>query len=691
MPAPRPAAQVPATPSFNFIAGTYSLSQWHIPYFATTMTFRQAAQNLKLVSDFPGAERLRWRLEELYQRDVDWPRVERQILPYLRSDEHPQFFNSLTVALLPIMGNEVLERFDGDGWAPPGAADSSLTPHTLSVGGISFSYYSAWNNLADPSARLGQVRWNPDEIFSVAIDGQHRLAAIKKLVETGADIDRLNRTDIPVIVIVLDPRVGFRGPNSRLVDLLRRLFTDLNKHAVKVDRTRQILLDDVDPHSLCVRTLVESIVSDGSEALERTPPQLPLSIVDWHTGEAKVDKGPYLTTILGLDWAVTKLLGAKPIRDYMDYREVSRQLDAFERSIGVQLTDAKTRLQDLRQYNFRPFAYRNDEVEGVASAFARVWAPALISLFTRFSSYSQLLTLRRTQGTLIAEFVNWYYLYFRKEKEAVGGTAKREYEQMLTHLMNRADRPRSEVELKNQLEEIQAEKENCLAFNVVFQRAFVEAFVLYQKVSPADLAGDEVESADELFDDTDAQQEDGADGLEPTPPPTVPENAAVTARVQQVAAQVDLFLESANRMPDADPQWLQHTFPVGAGTHRKYFWLGALLSADQTIDFTLGASSRSAELILWGPLVALDRRQDGIAAAGTFEAFWDKLNDENRDFTAAQKALRRSLDRYRKATADRILRAAHDDFDELSEERCNELRDLEVKPRLKWVWKAMGD
>ena len=65
MPAPRAVAQRPSTPPFNFIAGMYQLSRWHIPYLASTMTFRDAAANLRLVSDFPGIERLAWRVEEL--------------------------------------------------------------------------------------------------------------------------------------------------------------------------------------------------------------------------------------------------------------------------------------------------------------------------------------------------------------------------------------------------------------------------------------------------------------------------------------------------------------------------------------------------------------------------------------------------------------------------------------------------
>lgn len=108
-----------STPPFDFIYGRYHLSKWRIPYFATTMTFRDAEDSLRLISEFPGLERRPMNLDELYQRDLDWPRVERQIVPYLSNVEQPQFFNSLTVALLPIMGNELRSDFKGNDWTPP--------------------------------------------------------------------------------------------------------------------------------------------------------------------------------------------------------------------------------------------------------------------------------------------------------------------------------------------------------------------------------------------------------------------------------------------------------------------------------------------------------------------------------------------------------------------------------------------
>ena len=119
MPTPRAATEFNVTPPFNFIHGKYQLSGWRIPYFSTTMSLRNVARSLKLLADFPGVENITVDIEELYQRDLNWQRVERQILPYLKSLEQPQFFNSLTVALLPIKNNELKNDFSGTDWSTP--------------------------------------------------------------------------------------------------------------------------------------------------------------------------------------------------------------------------------------------------------------------------------------------------------------------------------------------------------------------------------------------------------------------------------------------------------------------------------------------------------------------------------------------------------------------------------------------
>src|SRR5205085_12695983 len=135
------------------------------------------------------------------------------------------------------------------------------------------------------------------------------------------------KASVSVIFLVLDSAFGFRDPGGSQVDQLkamRSLFTDLNKHAVPVTRARNLLLDDHDPSALFVRSLfsrhlkTDLKVKAKEEGLYGLPVGtegelrdiLPLSLVDWHgENRSKIDKGPYVASVLSLDWIVQKIIG----------------------------------------------------------------------------------------------------------------------------------------------------------------------------------------------------------------------------------------------------------------------------------------------------------------------------------------------------------------------------------------------
>src|SRR5205807_997715 len=293
---------------------------------------------------------------------------------------------------MPIRDNEVKPNFAGGGWNCPELVGDFAKQ--LAIGPISVGYWAAWESPEDSGARIGQIRWNPQQVFSVAIDGQHRLAALK-IKSKGFD-ERVDKTQIPVLLLLLDERVGFRAPKDRkLVELMRTLFIALNKHAEKVSRPRQILLDDQDPHALCVCALVGDQITEGTKELASG--QLPLSLVDWHREQAKIDDGPYITTILGLDWIVEKTLRSKPIKDYSFYGAVSKQLRALSLSLGLDLhrpgSATFERLKEIEKNAVEPFSYtgswshdKNDgELGEIVEAFRSTWAKPLVEVLTGFA------------------------------------------------------------------------------------------------------------------------------------------------------------------------------------------------------------------------------------------------------------------------------------------------------------------
>ena len=81
-----------------------------------------------------------------------------------------------------------------------------------------------------------------------ALDGQHRLAGIKKAVKEGLDSDPYD--ELSVIF------VGHKG-TERGIERTRRLFTTLNKTARPVSKGEIIALDEDDVMAICVRRLIE--------------------------------------------------------------------------------------------------------------------------------------------------------------------------------------------------------------------------------------------------------------------------------------------------------------------------------------------------------------------------------------------------------------------------------------------------
>ena len=682
----------PTTPHFDFLYGRYHLSPtWTIPYFSTLMPLKHVAEHLKLAVDFPGSDSVQWRLDELYQREVDWIRVERSILPYLRASDQPQFFNSLTIALLPMTEGapSADHAFYGAGeWKAPQLTDPSRFKKVVTAGPITCGFWLDWKELSQAEARTGQLRWNREQVFAVALDGQHRLAAIQEFVRTPVPSEQMAKTSIPVIFLVLSPDLGYVADTSvAVVDVLRRVFIDLNKHAKVPTRTRQILLDDKEPTSVCVRALVGEALSDGTTELDRRPPRLPLSLVDWHTEQAKFDEGPYVTTILVVDWAIANLLGAKPIQDFTDYRAVRRQLKALEQCLDIGLVAAHKRLDNLENVQLRPFNYaeesNNNELVKIAKAFETTWNRAFVRLLTEFAPYRDLILLRREKMTFSLDFSGWYRLRYQYKRDLYAGRATTEYKQFLGRLDARRNPTglAGERQLEAALGDIEALKAKSLAFNVVFQRAYFLAFDQLCMVRDWHLEELEDRAEDEWEDETedygDTEEEDVGDEQ------AGEEDGAIGELAARLAARSAQFVECMNALVEALPDALNPNYLFG-GTEdeQQRFWLGTLLKAEGGIDFTQGASNRAQEVLYW--VVAMQLYDEAVQPEerSDFETFWEAVLDGDSHFT---RRLLRSVKRFADAETSagaRILAARGAGFDE-------EASRSEAKRRMGWLWQKL--
>ena len=419
-------------------------------------------------------------------------------------------------------------------------------------------------------------------------------------------------------------------------------------------------------------------MTGDTEDLAAEPPRLPLALVDWHTEQAKCELGPYVTTILTLDWAIAALLGAKPVQNFMDYAAIKQQVQALARWLSIDMTQALKRLGGLEAIEVQPFSYsdspENNELEQIERAFQQIWNPAFICLLTEFAPYRDLIALRRA-GSFTLYFANWYRLYHRKNRDRHRGRATREYDDLMNRLKTRQPSPVGEKWLGDLLHEDieKAHKSHCLAYNVVFQRAYFLAFSDWLRVADQDL--EEVRASDpgDLREGDEDGAEEGTyrdDGRDDTS----------AAFVRERAGQ---FVRCMNVLADCAPDILQeqYLFEPDGGAERR-FWLGTLYTGT-TIDFTQGASQRGKDVLFWVVAMQMYRERRAPGEEADFGELWADIQLADINYTRRLRAsVRRFAERPEVSAGGRILKARQEDF---TRDKSWE----EARARMKWLWDLM--
>jgi DGQHR domain-containing protein len=673
-PIPAASDSVKGTPDFDFISGHYSASAKPVTYFTTVMSFADAASSLRLISELPGSTSLDWAVEELYQREIDWRRVRRGIVPYLKQTDSPQFFNSITVALLPQAAGKLVAINDHP-WNPPAFSKPSLFSEGCikHFGPITCGYWGKWTQPSEATARLGRIKWNPDQIAAVAIDGQHRLAAIKELLrQRRQEIS----SSVPVILVVSHPDLGSVDAGDAAASLLltRRLFIDLNKHSVKVSRARQILLDDRNPVSLCTRTLVCDRLSTGDEAL--TEARLPLTLVDWHSEQAKFDTGPYLTTILGLDWLVERCINVSPTLDPMAHDEIEHALLEISNSLEIDLDDAKERLAKAKRSE-APFEFTSDDPDSdlarITESFRLAWAPAIVYLIAELLPYRGLRDLRRSKMTLRPDFAGWWAAKSRKDSDRPGaaGDALTTIEDELRHQGEVGCTPDEFENSNSEFESWKADRE--LAFAVTFQRALFLAYLTFLR--------------SRLIIRSESSEVDGFVGAEPTGEVAAAPAACIGAARLEYAK---FFVSALNRIAEKIRSFYQSSCTFGASPAR-FLWGGSLYTEESgTIDFTAAASKRASDLILAIVLLSFIRANESDMRSASFRKLRSAIEEASGAgaATGVYSKLCQAVNRMAKdGLAYRTARARAEPAD--TEDELEESAREEAFKRLEYIWRQL--
>jgi hypothetical protein len=405
--------------------GVFELGNYRLPYMSCILSAEKCAQYLALAGDDPELTLASGTIEELFQRDIDEPRVHEIATRYLSPDvaKKPPFFNSITVALLP--------RGRGVNIPPRQTElDREQNPNTAEYGParVSWAVDNPDDNGRPVPGQFGTLYWNKLGVKAVAIDGQHRLAAIKKLAETHPG--EAGKLLVSTLILLFDKKFGLEAGDLSPISLMRQLFIDLNKHSQRVSRARQLLLDDLEPLSIALRTCIGNELDfQKTEREERGLPvgkagefdtRLPLELVDWHGEQrAKVDTGPYAISVLGLEWALLRLCKSKRfgvrlvdlselaehsddnIGDYYD--DIGNSLKSWSHEIPV-IAEEIANAKDLGI----PYTPSKGVVKKMGETVASVWGPALTCLLTTAAPYKKLADYRLKHSLFTANFGCWF-------------------------------------------------------------------------------------------------------------------------------------------------------------------------------------------------------------------------------------------------------------------------------------------
>src|SRR5262249_33111295 len=145
-----------------------------------------------------------------------------------------------------------------------------------------------------------------ETVHAVAVDGQHRLVALREYrdkIRLKELTTREKATELAVIFILLAQEVGFtETPGISVRAIARELFTDLNKNAKAVDLARELILDDWSISARCLRTLITQ------ETAKDDPTVLPLTLVRWQDPSNRFDQSYYLNSLVHLELLVDSAL-----------------------------------------------------------------------------------------------------------------------------------------------------------------------------------------------------------------------------------------------------------------------------------------------------------------------------------------------------------------------------------------------
>lgn len=329
-------------------------------------------EQIKLVPDIEGSER--WAVRDLFQREIDEARTD-EIKKYLENKDDVKFFNPLTLVVLPMNENktQVIKE------------TTILSEDEEDIDGRKYKSYirdKFFKINIDSENTYGRIAWNSERCDIVAIDGQHRLFALKRMHQQGK-LDSY-KWKIPVVLLIIEKISDGDTETITILEAVRRTFININEKSERINECRKILLDDSSIACMCVQELVElSHRNDNLDFHERESDILPLFFFDWRGVVKKgkqIKNDASVKSIIEIrDWFSHYLIGFddKPV-DQKDNLSLNDMKYGAPQSLQVNQILTPSDANDIREFvrqdfvkgfnyfliNFKPYKeYIKDSLE----------------------------------------------------------------------------------------------------------------------------------------------------------------------------------------------------------------------------------------------------------------------------------------------------------------------------------------
>lgn len=304
----------------------FDMGAWR--YFVVKMSARELSEQVKFASEIDDDRTL----DEAIQRVLNTSRVKKEIVTYVQKQPY-RFFSSIVVAAL---GGKPQ-------FYPVQIADDPQ-----------FQLFADDDRLNES---FGVLRFDGTQDY-YALDGQHRLAAIRSALDRDdplSDNTPESFRDDEFSVLIVVPNMDDDEQTFR--QKYRRLFSNLNRYAKPMDQATNIIMDEDDAFAIVTRGLISEHEFFRWEGRHKDSPRIKAK-----KGKNLKSNDPYFTSIETLYEINSTLLASKhrensgwphpdeivDIKQFVRFRPDDHVIDELQRELFLYWDAILGELPELR-------------------------------------------------------------------------------------------------------------------------------------------------------------------------------------------------------------------------------------------------------------------------------------------------------------------------------------------------------